>query len=466
MAPGSTSFSTLPNGFNPNGREFNSTITRPIYTLAPSNFLEFDSTAGPNNDGYELDFPVSSGQQDGGGDRIGSTWGIDVDTHYLSHTRLKDFGQVGNEAERITTRYSAGQDLVMLVSEVVAFTNYPIADIEVFITDSSPFKVGETGEYYIDVRNNGKSSGTDDEATGEIIVTQRLPEGMTLASAGSVGGTGWTCSNVSLDPGAFTCVYDLTTLPGGQLDGGDSLPLLTVEVEVGEPPTYFPLQSNTEKATVRVLHSGGNCTVPAAGISPDPATCDRVPQFDNRNDLQNGGVDINDLENKTDNNNNVASINTVIEGRFTNLRMAKQVATILESGESAQYLLTVTNLGPDATTTPFTLSDAEPTGVDFVSASGSDWNCSTTSPTLNCTYSGTLAMNASTTLTLNVDVTGGIGFNVSNTAQVTAGAYNFDRFPGNNSATDSTEIVGPPVASQEKFLLSVSDLSDSTTIGG
>lgn len=465
-APGSTSFSTLPNSFNPDGREFNSTITRPIYTLAPSNFLEFDSTAGPNNDGYELDFPVSPGQQDNGGDRIGATWGIDVDTHYLSHTRLEDFGQVGNEAERITTRYSAGQDLVMLVSEVVAFTNYPIADIEVFITDSSPFKVGETGEYYINVRNNGNSSGTDDEATGEIIVTQRLPDGMTLANAGSVGGAGWTCSNVSLDPGAFTCVYDLTTLPGGQLDGGDSLPLLTVEVEVGEPPTYFPLQSNTEKATVRVLHSGGNCTVPAAGISPDPATCDRVPQFDNRNDLQNGGVDINDLENKTDNNNNVASINTVIEGRFTNLRMAKQVATILESGESAQYLLTVTNLGPDATTTPFTLSDAEPTGVDFVSASGSDWNCSTTSPTLNCTYSGTLAMNASTTLTLNVDVTGGIGFNVSNTAQVTAGAYNFDRFPGNNSATDSTEIVGPPVASQEKFLLSVSDLSDSTTIGG
>lgn len=464
-APGSTSFSTLPNGFNPDGREFNSTITRPIYTLAPSNFLEFNSTAGPNNDGYELDFPVSPSEQDSGGDRIGATWGIDVDTHYLSHTRLQPFGQVGNEAERITTRYSAGQDLVMLISEVVAFTNYPIADIEVFITDSSPFKVGETGEYYITVRNNGNSSGTDDEATGEIIVTQRLPDGMTLASAASVGGSGWTCS-VTLDPGAFTCVYDLTTLPGGQLDGGDSLPLLTVEVEVGEPPTYFPLQSNTEKATVRVLHSGGNCTIPAAGTSPDPDSCDRVPQFDNRNDLQNGAVDINDLENKTDNNNNVASVNTVIEGRYTNLRMAKQVATILEAGESAQYLLTVTNLGPDATTSPFTVSDAEPTGVDFISASGADWSCSTTSPTLNCTYSGTLAVNGSTTLTLNVDVTGGIGFNVSNTAQVTAGAYNFDRFPGNNSATDSTEIVGPPVASQEKFLLSVSDLSDSTTIGG
>lgn len=465
-APDSTTFVQLSNSYNPEGEEFNSTVTRPIYTLGSTGYFEHDAGAGVNGDGYENDFPVAPADEDTNGNRIGSNWGMDLDTHYLSHLLLEDFGDAGNEAERFTTRYSSGQDMVMLASEVVSIANYPVADIEVHLSSSGNFKVGGTGSFYITVTNNGNNSNTGGEATGEIIVTQRLPDGMTLASTSDVSGTGWSCSLVTLDPGAFTCIYDLSSLPGSQLDNGDSLPLITANVLVGEPPDDFPLQSNTTNTAARVLHSGGSCTMPVAGVSPDPATCIRVPQFDNVNDLQDGAIDLNDLTEKSPSNNNVDGITVNVAGRFTDLSLSKSVATILESGSTAQYQLTVTNLGPDATTTPITLNDLDPSGVDFTAASGVDWSCSSITPTLTCTYSGSLALNASTSLVLDVDVTGSVGDFVTNTAQVAAGNYNFDLVSTNNTSSDTTQIVGPPVSSQERFLLSVSTPGDATTIGG
>src|SRR5690606_787891 len=95
-----------------------------------------------------------------------------------------------------------------------------------------------SGSYQIDVVNNGNGSLVGGQATGEVIVTDVLPAGMTLANAGAVGGTGWDCS-VTLNPGAFTCVYDIAgtwpggALPEGQLAPGESLPPITVGVEIG-----------------------------------------------------------------------------------------------------------------------------------------------------------------------------------------------------------------------------------------
>lgn len=468
----STIFDPLVTSFNPSNAEFNSTITRPIYTAGPglSDYIEFDSTAGINGDGYEIDFPGPDALQAGRtGNRIGSTWGFDVDTHYLSHTLLEDFAQPLSEAERITTRYSAGQDVVVLLSEVISIANFPIADVEVFISESGTFKVNGTGTYTVTVTNNGNGTAIAGEATGVITVAQQLPTGMTFANAADVSGTGWVCT-VVLNPGAYTCTYNISASnPGGELDNGDSLPPLTVNVQVGNA-TVFPLQSNTAKATVRMLHSGGSCTPEAAGLIPDPDTCVRAPQFDNVNDTQGGTIDIDSLFDKSASNNNVASVLTTVTGVTTNLRMQKSVIGSLETNEAGQYLLTVTNLGPDISTAPFTITDLQPVGVDFISATGTNWTCSTISPTLSCVYNANLltplAVNASTSLTLNVDVTGGAGFNITNTAQVSVGTGNFDLVPSNNAATDITTIVGPPVASQERFLLSVSTPLDSTSIGG
>ena len=465
-APDAVTFAGLPNSFNPPNSEFNSTVTRPLYDIGLTNYFEFQSTSGLNGDGYEIDFPGPDADADTRtGNRIGATWGIDIDTHYLSHTTLQNFAQPGLEAERITTRYSSGQDLVILLSEVVSISNFPIADLEVFIQQSGTFKVNGTGSYQIDVTNNGNGANTGGGATGIVTAAVRLPAGLTFASSGAVSGTGWSCS-VTLSPGAFTCNYDIAnTYAGGVLAPGDNLPAITANVQVGDT-VQFPLLNNNAPVTARILHSGGNCNPEADGYIPDPLGCDRSPQFDNKNDTQGDTIDVDTLLTKTDSNNNVDQVISVVRGIETNLRMQKSVVDTLETDTTGQYLLTVTNLGPDATTRTITVTDAQPSGVQFTAAAGTGWNCSSVTPTLTCTYAASLGVGVSTTITLDVSVVGAAGFNVTNTAQVSIAAGNFDTVAGNNSATDITTIVGPPVASQERFLLSVSTPLNSTSIGG
>ncbi|MDT8427867.1 MAG: hypothetical protein RQ757_03785 [Pseudomonadales bacterium] len=465
-APGSATFTPIISSFNPPNSEFNATVTRPIYELIGS-FFEFDADAGINGDGLEIDFPGPDVLEAGRtGKRIGSTWGVDVDTHFLGPDLLELFSQPGTEAERITTRYSAGQDLVLLVSEVISITNFPLADLEIFKTATSTFKVNQTGSYEISVVNNGNGALAGGEATGEVTVADTLPPGMTFASSADVSGTGWSCS-VTLNPGAFTCIYDIAnTAPGGQLAAGDSLPVITVNVQVGDT-TFFPNQNNNAKNSIRALHSGGNCTAVANGLIPDPASCDRAPQFDNVNDLEGGSIDINTIDDKLSNNNNIDSVTVVVKGIEVDLRMDKFANGTFEAGANAQYTLRVSNFGPDATTSTFTVTDTAPAGVNFLSAAGTGWNCSgLPGPVLNCTHAGALAVGASTDILLEVDVVGVAGDQVTNTAQVTAGPFNFDVLPSNNVDTDITPIVGPPVASQERFLLSVSTPGNSTSIGG
>ncbi len=472
-APNSTSFTSITSSLNPLGQEFNSTITRPVYAFdGGTGYYEFNDTGGVNGDGYEIDF--AGPDVSGPGARKGNSWGLDVDTHYIQGSGVTDvlypFGVLGSEAEQITTRYSAEGDLVMLISEVISITNFPLADIEVFKTEVGTFKVNSTGTYQIEVTNNGNGTLSGGFANGEIKVADILPAGMTFANASDVSGTGWTCS-VTLSPGAFTCTYDIaTTWIGGainyQLAAGESLPLIDVDVQIGGSG-FFPLLNNNAKNSVRVLHSDGSCPVTANGIIPDPEDCDRSPQFDNINDLEGGNIDINDLDDKQVNNNNVHSVTTVVKGVQTNLGINKFVNGILEEGEPGSYTLRVTNSGPDATTATITVTDTEPTGVDFdTQATGTGWSCSAPSNSLTCTYAGSLGVGVSTDITVPVTITGSGGFTVTNAATVAAGAYNFDSVAGNNSDTDITQIAAAPVASQERFLMSVSSLGGATTIGG
>jgi len=493
-------FNSLFNDYNPLFAEFNSTITRPIYNLVDTDpsptenwVYLFDPLAGAN--GYEIDFqgpdlpPVVEGQEPG------ASWGVDVDTHYISGDGdnadgdsdvLNAFALAG--VEKFTNRYTSGGDLVALLVEVVSVTNAPIADIEVFKTEVGNFKVNSSASsYQFEVRNNGNGAASFGEATGIITLSDTLPLGMTFAAPGDVSGTGWDCSvlgSVQLDPGAFTCVYDVVS---GELDEdlpgnpgfGKSLPILTANVTIDGPPTFFPSLNNNAKNVVRVLHAEGTCTA-ATGVSPDPAGvgCLGAPQFDNVNDLENGLVDINTLFDKTGNNNNVDSITTIVKGIVTDLGIEKTVNGVLEEKNpdaAGQYTLTVTNFGPDditpdLTTPTITVTDIESNFIEFTTLGVTDpgWTCNIVdgSPDiLTCTFDGTLLFGGTTSIVLNVDVTGVNGNVVSNTASVDSGLYNFDTKAANDTDTDISVIVNPPVASAEKFLFSVSSPLGVTTIG-
>jgi hypothetical protein len=465
------------NSYNPINNEFNGTIARPIFELYDNgvdppfySWIGKDPsliTNSQNDDGYQIDFAGPDAQLSGRtGNRIGNNPGVDVDTHYLGNDTLFDFSQPGQEAERITTRYSSGQDLVLLVSEVISVTNFPIADIEVFLSQTGDFKVNGEGSYQLTVTNNGDGTSTGGDATGVVTVAMQMPTGMTFSSAGQVSGTGWSCVvDVAPANGAFTCTYNIGTVT--PLASGASLPALDINVDVSGPDV-FTLNENDRTVTARAVHTGGNCATTTTGLVPLESNCDRSPQFDNKYDLQGGAIDPNTVTAKTDSNNNVASVLTTVQGIRTDLRIVKSLVDTLEVDQAGQYQLVVTNLGPDDTTVPFTISDAQPAGITFTGTSSTDpeWSCSTLTPTLNCQFNGTLALNASTTLLLDVLVTGSARATVVNTAQVVVGSGNFDTVQSNNTSTNSSTIVGPPVASQERFLMSVSTPGNDTSIGG
>ncbi len=477
-SPGADTFTILTNSFNPPTGDFNSTVSRPIFSNTfGTGFYEFDSTAGINGDGYEIDQAGPDVLEAGRtGVEIGASWGFDIDTHFISGNdssgELWNFAQPGNEAEAITTRYSSGQDLVMLISEVITVTNFDLADLEVFKSQAGDFDVNGTGSYTLTVTNNGNGGLTGGEATSQLILADILPTGMTLDS---VSGTGWNCSLATTT--AFSCTIDIANDCGvaegcstpGELAPGDSLAAVTANVIVGDT-SAFPLLSNNVKNTVRLQANGGSCGGLTAGVIPDPTGCTRSPQFDNLDDLQGGAIDKNDLDDKSSENNNVASVITEVRGVETDLSITKVVNGVLEEGNSASYTITVTNNGPDATSGAtdgiITVTDTQPAGVTFTSVVPvqPDWDCSL--GPLTCTYDASLAVGASISFTLNVDVTGTQGQNVTNTAAVAIGPYNFDTISGNNSDTDVTAISPPLVSSNERFLLSVSVPGDSTQIGG
>ena len=476
-APDSDSFNTLSNSFNPPNAVYNSTVSRPMfYEPGDSTYFEWNSTAGVNSDGYEIDQPgpdyLLAGRT---GDEIGATWGIDIDTHYLRGNdntgELWNFAQPGSEAEQISARYSSGNDLVMLIAEIITVTNFDLADLEIFISQAGDFKVGGTGQYLFQVQNNGNGGLAGGFADGQVVVADVLPTGLTLAS---VSGTDWNCSVTSSN--GFTCVYDIATDCGvadgcstaGQLGTGEALPLITANVNVADSAT-FPLISTNVKNVGRLQHNDGGCGVLTAGLIPDPAICTRAPQFDNVNDLDRGAIDINDLDDKTAANNNVHSIVTEIRGLRTDLGIAKSLNGILEAGNTTSYTLTVTNFGPDPTTGgpggTITVNDPQPAGVTFTGASGTGWSCSL--GPLSCTYAAALpASTSAPPITVSVNVTGSEGANVTNTAQVVSGTYNFDTNSSNNSATNVSTIVAAPVAAGERFMMSVRVPENTTQIGG
>ncbi len=464
------SFADLNNPFNikvvgvppltGNSRQYNNTVSYPLYDA-------------------NLDFDISQGNQGYFG--ATNSYGTDIDTYFLKGADpgdiLHDFGVL--QAEQITTRYAAGQDLVLLLGEFISVTNSPIADLEIFVSSSDQFKVGTLGEsqYEYVVKNNGDGTADGGFADGDVIVTGNMPIGVTI---NSWNGAGWTCP---LQTGiAFTCVYDIAaSYPGAELGIGEELPTLNVLVDIAAGGPVFPLEDNEVTTVARLSHVSdyGNCPVTPVGQqpNPNPATggCNPVsPQFDNVNDLNKYLIDIDSLTEKLPaTNNNVHHDERVVKGLRTDLGIIKSVVGTLEANQTAHYALTVTNHGPDATTNAgsMTVVDTLPPGLRSASAVGVDadgWDCTTavSAPwTITCLRTTPLANGASSVININtpaITAPALEGASVINTATVASGPYNFDTVSSNNFSTITTQVAGPLAAATERFLMSVSQ--DGTQI--
>jgi trimeric autotransporter adhesin len=144
---------------------------------------------------------------------VATSYGIDVDQYDVSAYLTP--GQT-----TATLTYSAGADLVLLMTQIVSATSDPIVDLSVTATHTGTFVSGGTGQYTITV-SNANAAGIERE-DNTVIVRDTLPTGLTFNSA---SGTGWSCSASGQ---VVTCSHAPTLNPGA------SFPPLTITVNVLE----------------------------------------------------------------------------------------------------------------------------------------------------------------------------------------------------------------------------------------
>ncbi|MGZ8358421.1 MAG: DUF6701 domain-containing protein [Telluria sp.] len=111
----------------------------------------------------------------------------------------------------------------------------------------------------------------------------------------------------------------------------------------------------------------------------------------------------------------------------------------LLSGEDVRYEIAVKNNGPTTETGPVVVTDTLPSGLNFVSASGSGWSCGAAGQTVTCSNTATLAAGAALpTLTITARVTG--SGSLTNSAIVSGRM--FDYVAANNSASAQGTVAG------------------------
>ena len=132
-------------------------------------------------------------------------------------------------------------------------------------------------------------------------------------------------------------------------------------------------------------------------------------------------------------------------------------------GTNGTYTVTVSNQpGSQPTDFPIVVTDTLPTGLSFVSGSGTGWSCSASGQTVTCTHPGPLAASASLpNLSVVVAVGGAAAPSVINQVQVTTPS--FDPNSANNSATDPTTVLGPNLSTSTK---TVQDLNGGDAVPG
>ena len=218
---------------------------------------------------------------------------------------------------------------------------------------------GEEFTFDLDVRNAGPS-----DAQPPIVVRDTLPKGLSYVSNGS----GWTCTT-SGTPAVDEVV--VCTLDGGAaLIAGTSAPVLTL--------TTF-ISSDTDP---------GELTNTAAVTSSTP--------------------DPNEDNNKGNDTINVTAL--------ADLVVTKSHTGPVAVGGTLAFTVGVSNAGPSEARS-VTMADTVPTGLTYVSASGSDWTCSAAGQVVTCDLAGPLAPLATAPpITLTVKVGPAAYPKVENTA--------------------------------------------------
>ncbi|MEZ5541408.1 MAG: hypothetical protein R3F42_05130 [Pseudomonadota bacterium] len=145
---------------------------------------------------------------------------------------------------------------------------------------------------------------------------------------------------------------------------------------------------------------------------------------------------------------------SVTHALAADLAISKTHAGDFAVGQPGVYNLAVSNNGPADEPGPVTVHDTLPAGLGFAAATGTGWNCTASGQDVSCVHPGPLAGGASLPgITLTVDVGAAAVPAVTNTATVTGTRY--DNQPGNNSASDSADVLQPDLSDSTKTVIDV-----------
>lgn len=265
------------------------------------------------------------------------------------------------------------------------------------LTDSANFKQGQPGSYTVTVHNNGPGATGNAPSTNAPQVTFTRDANLTYA-AGS-GGTNWTCPASPPAGTVMTCTF------GGTVGAGNDLPALTINVNVG-------IDAPLTVTSSAVFAGGGDGT---SGNNSSSL---------NSNVIQVAKLSVSKVHNGT---------------AFTTL-------------QNGSYSIVVHNSGSVPTDATVTMEDFLPGALQFVSASGTGWNCTNSFGDVVCTSTTPIAANSDAgviTLTANA---GTSQISVSNTATISGGGGVIVTA----QSTDTVTVLQPS---------SVSNITSSTAAG-
>ncbi|QQR93432.1 hypothetical protein IPJ91_03210 [bacterium] len=124
--------------------------------------------------------------------------------------------------------------------------------------------------------------------------------------------------------------------------------------------------------------------------------------------------------------------------QYPNLIIQKTSDTNVTTGGQVSYQLKVLNVGQVATNSPIVVTENLPSTLTFVSASGTNWNCSNVGNDITCTRSQALGVNQNSIITVVANINTGFIGNISNVASVSGG--------GEIDTTDiNCDVVSNPI---------------------
>lgn len=119
--------------------------------------------------------------------------------------------------------------------------------------------------------------------------------------------------------------------------------------------------------------------------------------------------------------------------------IAMTLSSPLVPSQTSNYLISVSNNGPLTEGGPVTVVVALPSALIYAGATGTGWSCGASGQTITCTYSGSMAANATLPL-ITLRATVAIAATGLVTTSAAVGGALFDYYDGNDTSTVSSQV--------------------------